>query len=368
MNPDHTAGVTSIPGIPTTVLVAPDSFKGTFTAAEVADAIGRGLEREGRPVDLCPVADGGEGTLDALLPARSTASCGRVTVTDPLGRPIEARRFALGRAASAIVETAAASGLGLVDPSERDAVAGQHVRHGAADHGGDRGGRRARLPRRRWQRHHRRRRRRDPRDPARPAASRGARIVVLTDVRTPFEHAARVFGPQKGADEDTVSRLTKRLNDQARRLKRDPRGVPMTGAAGGLSGGLWAEFGAELVPGAQFVLDAVDFDRRMRAARAVVTGEGKLDQQSLAGKVVSEVATRARQAGVPCHAIVGTRELDSFGVRVLDLQAVFEAGTTRQIRAAARRLAERALERSRRRHRPAVGQVPTVQRGSGRRA
>ena len=163
---------------------------------------------------------------------------------------------------------------------------------------------------------------------------------MLTDVRTPFEHAARVFGPQKGADEPTVSRLTKRLGDQARRLKRDPRGVPMTGAAGGLSGGLWAEFDAELVPGAQFVLDAVDFDRRMRAARAVVTGEGKLDQQSLAGKVVSEVSTRARQSGVPCHAIVGTRELDSFGVRVLDLQAVFEAGTPAAIRAAARRLAE----------------------------
>jgi glycerate kinase len=122
-------------------------------------------------------------------------------------------------------------------------------------------------------------------------------------------------------------------------MTRDPRGVPMTGAAGGLSGGLWAEFGAELLPGAQFVLDAVDFDRRMRAARAVVTGEGKLDQQSLAGKVVSEVSTRARQAGVPCHAIVGTRDLDSFGLRVLDLQAVFEASTPRQITAAGRRMA-----------------------------
>ena len=164
--------------------------------------------------------------------------------------------------------------------------------------------------------------------------------MVLTDVRTPFEHAARVFAPQKGADPDTVTRLTKRLNDQARRLRRDPRGVPMTGAAGGLSGGLWAEFDAELRPGAQFVLDAVDFDRRMRAARAVVTGEGKLDQQSLAGKLVSEISTRARQAGVPCHAIVGTRELDSFGVRVLDLQTVLEAGTPRQISAAARRMSE----------------------------
>ena len=87
----------------------------------------------------------------------------------------------------------------------------------------------------------------------------------------------------------------------------------MTGAAGGLAGGLWAAFGAELVAGAAFVLDALDFDARMRGARAVVTGEGRLDTQSLAGKVVSEVATRARQAGVPCHAVVGHRELDAFG-------------------------------------------------------
>ena len=166
------------------------------------------------------------------------------------------------------------------------------------------------------------------------------RIVVLSDVRTPFENAAKVFAPQKGADPDAVARLTRRLNEQARRFTRDPRGVPMTGAAGGLSGGLWAELGAELVPGAPFILDAVDFDRRMRAARAVITGEGKLDQQSLAGKLVSEISTRARQAGVPCHAIVGTRELDSFGVRVLDLQAVLEASTPRQITAAARRLAD----------------------------
>jgi len=325
-----------IPGIPTTILVAPDSFKGTLSAAEVAEAIGRGLEDAGRPVDLCPVADGGEGTLEALLDAVG-GELRTVSVSDPLGRPIDAA-FALGDRV-AVVETAAASGLGLVDPSERDAVqastfgtgqlimaaieAGADLVYlgvgGSATTDGGAGAIRA----------------------IREAGGLGdARITVLTDVRTPFEHAARVFGPQKGADERTVSRLTKRLNDQARRLQRDPRGLPMTGAAGGLSGGLWAEFGADLVPGAQFVLDAVDFDRRMRAARAVVTGEGKLDQQSLAGKVVSEVSTRARQAGVPCHAIVGTRELDSFGVRVLDLQAVLEAGTPAGIRAAARRLAE----------------------------
>jgi glycerate 2-kinase len=333
--------VANIPGIPTTVLIAPDSFKGTLTAAEVADAIGRGLEAEGRPVDLCPVADGGEGTLEALMRAlggeRRTAS-----VTDPLGRPIEAA-FGIGEAGRGqvlgIVEAAAASGLGLVDPSERDPLeastfgtgqlivaaiaAGADLVYlgvgGSATTDGGAGAIRAIRE---------------------GGGLGGARISILSDVRTPFEHAARVFAPQKGAGEDQVKRLTRRLNDQARRLKRDPRGVPMTGAAGGLSGGLWAEFGAELVPGAQFVLDAVEFDRRMRAARAVVTGEGKLDQQSLAGKVVSEVSTRARQAGVPCHAIVGTRELDSFGVRVLDLQAVLEASTPRQISAAARRLSE----------------------------
>jgi glycerate kinase len=114
----------------------------------------------------------------------------------------------------------------------------------------------------------------------------------------------------------------------------------MTGAAGGLSGGLWAQFGAELVPGAAFVLDAIEFDRRMRAARAVITGEGKLDEQSLAGKAVAEVATRARQAGVPCFAVAGRHELDAFGTRILDLQAVLEAGTLPTLRRAGERLVE----------------------------
>ncbi|MGZ4174299.1 MAG: glycerate kinase, partial [Solirubrobacteraceae bacterium] len=164
-------------------------------------------------------------------------------------------------------------------------------------------------------------------------------LTVLCDVRTPFEDAAHVFGPQKGAGPDEVRHLARRLRDLAGRLPRDPRGLPMTGAGGGLAGGLWAAFDTELVPGASFVLDALNFDVRMRSARAVVTGEGKLDMQSLAGKLVSEVATRARQAGVPCHAVVGRRELDDFGLRVLDLQAVLEAGTLRQVEAAGRKLA-----------------------------
>lgn len=325
-----------MPGIPETILVAPDSFKGTIPATEVAEALGRGLAAAGRPLDLCPVADGGEGTLAALISAID-GELRAATVCDPLGREIEAQ-FAVAEA-GAIVETAAASGLGLVKPRDRDAfaastygtgqliaaaaAAGARVVYvavgGSATTDGGAGAIRA------------------IRD---CGGLDRARLVVLCDVRTPFEDAARVFAPQKGADANTVRRLSKRLNSLAGRLERDPRGVSMTGAAGGLSGGLWAAFGAELVSGASFVLDALAFDRRMRAARAVVAGEGKLDQQSLVGKAVSEVATRSRQAGVPCFAVVGRRELDRFGQRILDLQVVLEAETIAALEDAGRRLAE----------------------------
>jgi glycerate kinase len=326
--------------IPRTVLVAPDSFKGTFSALAVTRAMAKGLEAAGHPVDLCPVADGGEGTLEVLVEALG-GEVRRAPASDPLGRAIEAP-FALcpmGRSLVGVVETAAASGLGLVEPGERDpagastygtgelimaaveagaeelclGVGGSATTDGGAgaleaieDHGG----------------------------------LAGRRLTVLCDVRMPFEDAARVFAPQKGAGPEEVRRLTARLGRLARGFRRDPRGVPLTGAAGGLSGGLWAELGAELVPGAAFILDHLDFDSRTRASRAVVTGEGCLDAQSLAGKAISEVATRARQAGVPCHAIVGRRELDSFGIRILDLQVVAEAGTLARIRRAAERMGE----------------------------
>ncbi len=330
-----TASVSPIRGVPTTILVAPDSFKGTFTAGEVAQAIGSGLQAAGREVDLCPVADGGEGTLAALGEALG-AQEQTLAVSDPLGRPVTAA-FALGDA-TAVIETAAASGLDLVSESERDPLTASTAGTGeliaaavaagartiylgvggsATTDGGvgaiaviqDAGG------------------------------LQGSKLVVLCDVRTQFEDAARVFAPQKGADPAQVRGLTARLNALGRRWPRDPRGLPMTGAAGGLSGGLWSVLGARLVPGAAFILDAIGFDARMRSARAVVTGEGRLDAQSLTGKIVSEVATRARQGGVPCHAIVGAHELDSFGVRILDLQTVREAGSLRALRTAGRRVA-----------------------------
>jgi glycerate kinase len=328
-------------GVPTEILLAPDSFKGTLSSREVATAVGSGLRAAGWPVELCPVADGGEGTIDALADA-FRGDVLELTVSDPLGRPVTAQlALAVERGGDrvALVESARASGLSLVADGERDAWAASTCGTGelvaAAVEAGARriylgvggsattdGGSGALRAIRQ------------------SGGLRGARLVVLTDVRTPFELAARVFGPQKGAGPDDVRRLSRRLHSLAARMKRDPRGVAMTGAAGGLAGGLWAELGADLVPGASFVLDLLDFDRRMRAARAVVTGEGRLDQQSLAGKLVSEVATRARQSGVPCHAVVGSRDLDAFGLRVLDLQAVLEAGTVGGLEAAGRQLAE----------------------------
>jgi glycerate 2-kinase len=117
-----------------------------------------------------------------------------------------------------------------------------------------------------------------------------------------------------------------------------PREVPMSGAAGGLAGGLLAAFGARLEPGAPFVLDVLDFDRRMRAARAVITGEGRIDEQTLQGKVVGEIGTRTRQAGVPLHAIVGSNALGGFEARMIDLQQVREASTRDEIEASAHEL------------------------------
>jgi glycerate kinase len=315
------------------VLVAPDSFKGTFGAPEVAAAIGRGLERAGlMPPDLCPVADGGEGTMDVLLP-RLGAELVLVRAHDPLGRELNGCFALVEDGGTAIVETATASGLDLVSEAERDAWAastygtGELIAAaveagaqvvvvavgGSATTDGGAGALEAMEE---------------------AGGLDGARLVVLCDVRTPFEDAPKVFGPQKGADAAMVSRLERRLDELAARWPRDPRGVPMTGCAGGLSGGLWAVHGAVLEPGAPWVLDALGFDERMRASRAVVTGEGRLDEQTLQGKLVGEIGTRARQAGVPLHAIVGTDALDPFGKRIIDLMRVIEATDLRELEAA----------------------------------
>jgi glycerate kinase len=328
------------------VLVAPDSFKGTFTAVEVADAIGRGLEREGAEADRCPVADGGEGTLDALLVALG-GRVERVTVRGPLGDPVEACFALLGPQPAplraqpqraplgpqrALLEMASASGLALVselDPWRATTHGtGQLIRAavdagaqevlvgvgGSATVDGGRGALEAIADAR---------------------GMDGARIVVLCDVRTEWERCAEIYGPQKGADEAMVARLAARLDAFAAELERDPRGVAMTGAAGGLSGGLWGDLGAELEPGAPYVLDALGFDARLREADAVVVGEGRIDAQSAMGKIVGEIATRARAAGVPVHALVGRNELTAD----IGLASVSEATTLAELEAAGERLA-----------------------------
>jgi glycerate 2-kinase len=315
------------------VLVAPDSFKGTFSASDVAAAVARGLRAGGREAEELPVADGGEGTMDTLVSALG-GEIRTASVSDPLGRPVEAS-FALLPDGRAVVEAAQASGLGLVARDERDAWAASTRGTGeliaaAAEAAADRvlvtvggsattdGGAGA--------------------VEAIEEAGADPRLEVLCDVRTPFEDAAAVFGPQKGADPETVERLTRRLHELAEAAPRDPRGEPMTGAAGGLSGGLWARLGAVLVPGAAYVLDAIGFDDHMRAAAFVITGEGRLDEQTLAGKVVGEVATRCRQGGVGCHAVVGQHALDPFQERVLSLESVTEAVTLDELEEAGRAL------------------------------
>jgi glycerate kinase len=160
------------------------------------------------------------------------------------------------------------------------------------------------------------------------------RLRIACDVQTAWESAALIFGPQKGADKDTVGALTRRLDELAARLPRDPRGHAMTGCGGGLSGGLWACFSAELAEGASLVLAATKFDELLRDAELVVTGEGQLDEQTGDGKLVAAVASRCRAAGIPCVAVVGRNTLSRFQQQQLGLTRTIQAGTAAEFRSA----------------------------------
>jgi glycerate kinase len=317
------------------VLVAPDKFKGSLTAGEVAGAIADGLARAGIESDICRIADGGEGTLEIVVDAvgGEVVAC---SASDALGRVIEAR-FAMLDEKTALVQSADAIGLQLIAEGDRDAVAassrgvgeliaaaaGTGVREilvavgGTASTDGGAGAL----------------------EFLRESGVKLPRLTVLCDVRAAWEQAPVVFAPQKGASESEVLALSARLDDFAAELPLDPRGKLMTGAGGGLAGGLWSACRAQLKGGAAFVLDQVDFTARMRDSRAVITGEGSLDRQTLLGKAVGEVATRARQAGVPCHAIVGRKVMTEFDARILDFESVVEAGSAEAVADAADRLA-----------------------------
>jgi glycerate kinase len=282
------------------VLAAPDKFRGSATAAEVAAAIARGAQTIGWPCRTLPLADGGEGTLDALGgPNRTTR------VSGPLGAPVDAAWRLDGELA--VVEMARASGLALVGGAAGNDPLAASTRGtgeliaaalkagatrvvvgvgGSATTDGGLGAVEALG--------------------GRPFA--GVRVEVACDVQTSFVDAAPVFAPQKGATERDVAELTERLRRLAERYRRelgaDVETLPGGGAAGGLAGGL-AALGATLAPGFALVADAVGLDRALAECDLVVTGEGLLDATSFAGKVVGGVLERAQRAGVDAAAVVG---------------------------------------------------------------
>jgi glycerate kinase len=316
------------------VLIAPDSFKGTMTAVEVAAALGAGVTDAGGEPMLSPLADGGEGTLDALS-AAVPGVLREVRTTGPDGRAVTATFLLSSDGVTAVVETASASGLHLIDPDTVDAYAASSRGTGdviaAAVAAGARlillavggsgcsdGGQGALEA------------------IAEAGGLEGARIRVLCDVTTPYELAAQVYGPQKGAGPETVARLTVRLHDQARSFPKDPWGVPSTGAAGGLSGALWAVHDAELVSGIDTILDLHDIDASLEVADLVLTGEGRLDDQSTHGKVLDGLTRAARRHGVPVVAVVGRDDSTAETRSALGLLRVIEAGNPETLRAAAR--------------------------------
>jgi glycerate 2-kinase len=321
------------------VVIAPQSFKGSADAVAVASAIARGVRRvlpRAQCVEL-PLADGGEGTARALV--RATGGEMRsARVHDPLGREIDAEWGVLGDRITAVVEMAAASGLPLLRDDERDprvtstrgtgelilAAAASGAQRivigigGSATNDGGAGMARAfgyrffdaaggelaeggaalvRLARIEGQT--------DPRL-VRPA------IDVACDVRNPLlgaEGATAIYGPQKGATPDIQRELEAALTRYAevveRFVGRDVRSVPGAGAAGGLGAGLIAFLDARLVSGALLVLDAVHFDKRLVGADLVVTGEGRVDGQSVYGKLTHAVTVAAKRHGVPVVAVAG---------------------------------------------------------------
>ncbi len=337
------------------ILVAPDKFRGTLTARQAAEAFATGWRRR-RPGDdlaLVPMADGGEGTMDALVEALG-GRIERATVSGPLGDPVEA---ALGLASTAdgvlgVVEMARASGLAVLGPSRRDplrastrgtgeliartldagarrvvvCIGGSATNDGGAgmasalgarflDSTGaqiaDGGAALASLSHIDLSSLH-------------PGIAR-ASVTGASDVDNPLtgpSGASAVYGPQKGASSDDVMLLDRAMGHLAAVVERDLgirlRDEPGAGAAGGLGFGLMAFCSAKLRPGVHVVMDAVGFADRIAAADLVITGEGSLDEQSLHGKVPAGVLRACELAGVPVAIICGRATIDP-GVPVVSL-------------------------------------------------
>jgi glycerate kinase len=359
------------------VLVAPDKFRGTLTAPEAARAMTAGWRRA-RPGDEThelPMADGGEGTLDALVEALG-GSLRTTRVVGPLGDPIDAA-FGLAEGPAGpvgIVEMARASGLALASRREplRATTRGTGELIGRAIHAGARtvvvciGGSAttdggagmaqslgARLL--------------DERGAQIPPGGAGllelarvdisdldpvlrqVRIVVACDVVNPLTGpmgSAHVFGPQKGASAGDVVVLDRALGHLAAVIHRDlgvdVRELPGAGAAGGLGAGLVAFLGARIRPGVEVVMEAVGFAARLEAADLVLTGEGRVDGSSLSGKVVGAVLAAARDRRTRAAVLCGEAVIRIEGVEVASL--VERSGRDRAFAQARLALIELAAE------------------------
>lgn len=343
------------------VLCAPDSFKGSLSAQAAAAAMAEGLRRL-KPVleiELCPIADGGEGSVAAILGARP-GTLHELDVQDPLGRPVRAGFGILAPVSGrgvALVEMAAASGLTLLRRAERNPLAcssygtGQLMRAaldlgvervmlflgGSATHDGGCGAAQAlgveffaadgaalahpirgrdlpRIERIDASRCH--------------ARLRETEVLVCCDVRNPLcgpSGAAAVFGPQKGAPPELIQTLDQHLAQVAARwredLSSDVAELPGAGAAGGMGGGAVAMLGGEFRPGIEVILDLCELDERLQQADLCLTGEGRLDTQSLAGKACQGVAARCQRAGVPCRGFFGSIADDAPAAAEIGLEA-----------------------------------------------
>jgi len=346
------------------IIIAPDSFKGSLTAVQAAEAMAAGVHRI-RPdaeVVLLPLADGGEGTVESLI----LATGGRretLQVTGPLGEPVEAVWGRLGVEAgmpdgeTAVVEMAAAAGLPLVPLNRRDPRrtttygVGELLRQaldtgvtriivglgGSATNDGGAGMMQA-LGVRFW----------DAAGKSLPepitggdlaglaridaAALRarfaGVEIIIASDVTNPLlgpSGASAVYGPQKGADAGIVAELDTALAQYAAVLRRDlGRDVaerPGAGAAGGMGAGLMAFLDARMQSGIDLVLDAARFEERAAGADWLLTGEGRIDAQTLHGKTIAGVLRRCQPLGIPTVAFGGSvddaasEQLAAFGLR-----------------------------------------------------
>lgn len=322
------------------IIIAPDSFKESASAERAAAALASGLRR-GMPdaeLEVIPMADGGEGTVDALV----AATAGRkvtATVSGPLGELVAAEYGVLGDGVTAVIEMAAASGLELLPENHRDPrltttrgtgqlildALGRGLRKFVMGIGGSAtndagagmaqalgyrlldaqgldlppgGAALARLERI------------DP--TGRYPALAQSEFAVACDVTNPLcgpVGASRVFSPQKGADEPAVAELEQALQHFAAVVERD-LGVtiidaPCGGAAGGLGAGLMAFCGAKLLPGVEVVAQACRLEERMAGADLVITGEGRLDSQTVGGKTPVGVARIAKKLGIPVLAVAG---------------------------------------------------------------